>query len=231
MTDHAPSDPTPTDSRPATTRATRRRPLTRRVLAVTAGVLAVPSLYAVASAATGGGVVPSLSSSSTSSAAAHDSTGTETELEHGVLVTKPHGGGGADDTAPTVAPTVPTEAPVTAPVTTPGTETELEHGVLVTKPHDEDDADDDRGAPTAPAPAPVAPITQAFVSAGGSIQVTLADSAVSLTSSTPAAGFTVEVHDNGPGRVEVRFFSGGTEWRIRVEPAGGSMVSEISQHG
>ena len=42
-------------------------------------------------------------------------------------------------------------------------------------------------------------------------------SSISLGSSTPAAGFGAEVHDNGPTRVEVRFTNGRTEWRIRVE--------------
>ena len=204
----------------------RRSPVTLRIFAVVAGVVAVPALYAVASAATGHRDVVSASSSRDSASAS--SVGLETEVEHGVLTTKPHGG--VDDTTSTTAPTPSTSPAATVPSTAPDTETELEHGVLVTKPHGGggEDGDEERTVTT---PTPTAPITQTFSSAGGTVQVTLTDGTVSLTSSTPAAGFTAEVHDNGPRRVEVRFFSGGNEWRIRVEPAGGAFVSEISQHG
>ena len=53
---------------------------------------------------------------------------------------------------------------------------------------------------------------------------------VSLASSSPAAGFTAEVHDNGPTRVEVRFSNGQTEWRIRVDVVNGALQPEITQH-
>jgi hypothetical protein len=53
----------------------------------------------------------------------------------------------------------------------------------------------------------------------------------SLVSTSPAAGYTAEVHDSGPGGVEVRFSHGDTEWRIRVELGGGGLVPEITQHG
>ncbi len=43
-----------------------------------------------------------------------------------------------------------------------------------------------------------------YASAGGSIVVHRSGPAISLGSSTPAAGYTQEVHDNGPTRVEVR---------------------------
>ena len=55
-------------------------------------------------------------------------------------------------------------------------------------------------------------------------------STVSLASSSPAAGFTAEVHDNGPTRVEVRFSNGQTEWRIRVDVVNGALQPEITQH-
>ena len=73
--------------------------------------------------------------------------------------------------------------------------------------------------------------TQAFSSVGGSIVVSVNGSSISLASSSPAAGFGAEVHDNGPTRVEVRFTSGGTEWRIRVELGSGGLTSEVTQHG
>ena len=73
--------------------------------------------------------------------------------------------------------------------------------------------------------------TRSFSSVGGSIGVSVNASSISLTSSSPAAGFAAEVHDNGPSRVEVRFSNGGTEWRIRVELGSGGLTSEVSQHG
>ena len=96
-----------------------------------------------------------------------------------------------------------------------------------------DPVDDGNSGPgNGPAPTPAPAFDQAFSSAGGSITVTVANGAVTLASSSPAPGFAAEVHDNGPSRVEVRFFSsGGQEWRIRVELGSGGLTSEITQHG
>ena len=69
-----------------------------------------------------------------------------------------------------------------------------------------------------------------YASAGGSIVVHRSGSAISLGSSTPAAGYTKEVHDNGPTRVEVRFNNGQTEWRIRVDLVNGTLQAETTQH-
>jgi hypothetical protein len=60
--------------------------------------------------------------------------------------------------------------------------------------------------------------------------VRLTDGQASLVSSSPAAGYSAEVHDNGPTRVEVRFSNGQTEWRIRVEVANGVLQPETTQH-
>jgi hypothetical protein len=93
----------------------------------------------------------------------------------------------------------------------------------------------DATAPTA-AP-PTVPVVgpaerdEPYSSAGGSIVVHFENGQVSLASSSPAVGFTPEVHDNGPTRVEVRFSNGSTEWRIRVDVVGGGVTSEITQHG
>ena len=91
---------------------------------------------------------------------------------------------------PTVpAPTVPTtpEQEVEHPVPEPGDD----RGV--------DPVDDGNSGPgNGPAPTPAPAFDQAFSSAGGSITVTVANGAVSLASSSPAAGFGAEVHDNGP---------------------------------
>jgi hypothetical protein len=69
-----------------------------------------------------------------------------------------------------------------------------------------------------------------YRSAGGSIVVHRSGSTISLGSSTPAAGYTQEVHDNGPTRVEVRFSNGQTEWRIRVDLVNGELEPEVTQH-
>ncbi len=87
----------------------------------------------------------------------------------------------------------------------------------------------------APGPATTTPaataVDQSYTSDGGSIIVTLVNGQVSLTGSSPAPGFTEEVHDNGPTRVEVRFNNGQIEWRIRVDVVNGSSVQpEITQH-
>jgi hypothetical protein len=85
--------------------------------------------------------------------------------------------------------------------------------------------------PPAPTAAPAVPQTPTYNSAGGSITVNFdGSSTVSLASSSPAAGFTAAVHDNGPTRVEVRFSDGQTEWRIRVDVVNGALAPEITQH-
>jgi hypothetical protein len=88
--------------------------------------------------------------------------------------------------------------------------------------------------PTTDAPPPISPAAphdESFTSDGGSIVVRLADGQASLVSSSPAAGYTPEVHDEGPTRVEVRFSNGETEWRIRVDVANGVLQpAEITQH-
>jgi hypothetical protein len=85
------------------------------------------------------------------------------------------------------------------------------------------------GTTTAP-PTATQIVQAAYSSDGGSITVDFVDGHVSLSSSTPAAGFTSEVHDNGPTRVEVRFDNGQVEWRIRVDVVNGQLVPEITQH-
>jgi len=107
---------------------------------------------------------------------------------------------------------------------------------------------DPRRAPAPPSSAPasgtsattpstVVPTTSAAVSndttyssAGGSIVVHNTGSAISLVSGTPSSGFGVEIHDNGPTRVEVRFNNGSTEWRIRVDLVNGQLQPQITQH-
>jgi hypothetical protein len=155
------------------------------------------------------------------------------------LVLGSGGGGGGSVHAPpasnaphTSVPTVPTTAP-TGGAATPGTtpSTVDDHGDGSTSPTTPTVPD---SAPTTDAPPPISPAAphdEPFPSEGGSIVVRLADGQVSLVSSSPAAGYTPDVHDNGPTRVEVRFSNGETEWRIRVDVESGVLVPVITQHG
>jgi len=195
------------------------RPRVRRVLAVVAGVAAVPALYAVANAA-----IDTSPTSTSAHTAATITTAREraTESEHGATTTTPDDRGVDADEPDGVEPG---EHPVPEPEPAEGNEIEVEHGVATTQPHGGEGRDDPPVSTV-----PTAQVTQTFTSAGGSITVTLAHGVVSLDATSPAPGFSVEVHDVGPDRVEVRFTNAGIEWRIRVEPAGASMSVEITQH-
>ena len=75
-----------------------------------------------------------------------------------------------------------------------------------------------------------APTTHVHVRRAARSSSTSPTAQVSLASSAPPPGYTAEVHDNGPTRVEVRFNNGQTEWRIRVDVVNGSSSPEITQH-
>lgn len=85
-------------------------------------------------------------------------------------------------------------------------------------------------APTTTAPSASSAQDVSYSSEGGSITVHFADGVVSLASSSAASGYSTEVHDNGPTRVEVRFSNGEIEWRIRVDVVNGELQPEITQH-
>ncbi len=89
------------------------------------------------------------------------------------------------------------------------------------------------GAEEIPATAPpTVPGTEehTYSSPGGSIVVNFGGGVVSFAGSTAAPGYTTEIHDNEPTRVEVRFSNGVTEWRIRVDVVNGELQPEITQH-
>jgi hypothetical protein len=69
-----------------------------------------------------------------------------------------------------------------------------------------------------------------YPSDGGSIVVVTDNGALSLVSTSPAAGFTEKVKHDKADRVEVEFSDGSTTWRIRVDLVNGSAVAEITQH-
>jgi hypothetical protein len=103
-------------------------------------------------------------------------------------------------------------------------------GTAATSPAEDSGGSSGRpSSPSTPAP-PTASGDHSYTSAGGSVTVTAANGTIALASSTPAAGFTQEVHDNGPTRVEVRFNDGQTEWRVRVDLVNGQLVPDITQH-
>jgi hypothetical protein len=153
------------------------------------------------------------------------------------------GGGGSSErtppashsTVPRPGPSIPSTAPVG--VTTPTVD---DHGAVtgtpVTPPVDTAPstgaAGTGSGDGTSAAPNTAPPLSEEhpYSSAGGSIVVLFSNGQVSLVSNTPAAGYSAEIHDNGPTRVEVRFNDGQTEWRIRVDVANGQLAPEVTQH-
>jgi hypothetical protein len=146
------------------------------------------------------------------------------------------GGAGVNSVHTPPASNGPTRTLPTAPPATDAGGSPAPEG---TADHHEDSVEVPSSAPAAASPttSPLAePTTQppasdsTYTSDGGSIVVHFADGAVSLVSSAAAAGYTTEVHDNGPTRVEVRFNNGSTEWRIRVDVVNGALQPEITQH-
>jgi hypothetical protein len=138
----------------------------------------------------------------------------------------------SNDPRPTTPSTPPTSAPTGGsgtPDTTPATVDDRGDDSTVATTPTVPDTTPVTNAP--PAISPPAPTEQGFTSAGGSILVRLSNGEASLVSSSPAAGYSAETHDNGPTRVEVRFSNGQTEWRIRVDVVDGQLVSEVTQHG
>jgi hypothetical protein len=131
-------------------------------------------------------------------------------------------------TQPSVSTTTPAGGSAT-PDTAPENEREQEQSVGTTP--SVPDATPPTGPPeTTPTPAPSVQHGSAD-SPGGSITYDFVDGRVSLTGSTPVPGYTVEVHDVGPTRIEVRFSNGQTEWRIRVDVDNGVLQPpEVTQH-
>ena len=84
--------------------------------------------------------------------------------------------------------------------------------------------------PGATTTAPAAPVTKQYVSIGGTITVKLQNGALSLVSSTPTAGFSIDSVTDRADRVEVRFRSDDHDSRIRIDLVGGAMVPEITEN-
>ena len=83
---------------------------------------------------------------------------------------------------------------------------------------------------TNPGSVPTGPIEQQFNSIGGSITVRSANGALTLVTSNPAGGFTIESSDTTTTRVEVRFTDGSHDSRIRIDLVGGAMQPRIDEN-
>jgi cytoskeletal protein RodZ len=92
---------------------------------------------------------------------------------------------------------------------------------------------DDRGGTSLPGagstttPPSAAPVTTTYTAIGGRVTITFARGALTLDSSTPTAGYQVEVHKQDPDDVEVRFSNGSRESRIRIRVQNGAVEKEI----
>jgi hypothetical protein len=84
--------------------------------------------------------------------------------------------------------------------------------------------------PTAAGSVTTSPRQAGYDSVGGSIMVEQVDGSVHLLGDPqPAAGYSVEVEDDGPDRVRVRFESGERRSRITVELVNGALVPQIEE--
>jgi hypothetical protein len=120
---------------------------------------------------------------------------------------------------PTTETTGPTQRPTTRPTIT-----------------DDPTSDDPTSEPppatgsTAP-PAATTAVRRSWQGLGGTVTVTCRGAAVSLDSAQPDSGFTIEVHERGPERVEVRFEGRGEEddskSRVRATCRAGVPVFEV----
>jgi len=77
---------------------------------------------------------------------------------------------------------------------------------------------------------PASPVEQQFDSVGGSITVRLANGVLTLITSNPAGGFSIESSDTSATRVEVRFTDGNHDSRIRVDLVAGAMQPRIDEN-
>ena len=119
--------------------------------------------------------------------------------------------------ATTSVATEPTATAPTATVTPPTSDTVASSSSTPTS-----------SAPTtSESPATLAPFTDTYQSAGGSITVSWNGSALSLQSVSPASGFVSDVEDSSAARVRVRFEGADDDSRIEVRVADGQVLVDI----
>jgi hypothetical protein len=91
------------------------------------------------------------------------------------------------------------------------------------------------GHSSEPEPPPqVTTQTRTWSGAAGSLVVQCRGRAVSFKGATPADGWSLEIEDRGPGRVEVTFRGNGdseSEVSVRSECSGGAPVFDVEDHG
>jgi hypothetical protein len=62
----------------------------------------------------------------------------------------------------------------------------------------------------------------------GTVGVAVSGSSVTLVSATPVAPYHIEVDDNGPEKVDVKFESETMEYRVRAEIIGGTLTWSVT---
>ncbi len=117
----------------------------------------------------------------------------------------------------TTPPTAPTEAPTTVAQTVAPTGAPTLPATVAPPP---------AATTTAPTVTDPAPTNETQTSAGGSITYSWNGSSLDLLSTQPASGHTVEIEDDTPTRIRVRF-RGPSDSRIEVRVEGGVPVVDI----
>jgi len=69
-----------------------------------------------------------------------------------------------------------------------------------------------------------------FDSPGGAVTVRFADNVLALVHVAPATGYRVEIHDQQPDRIEVRFTNDSGEWRVDVQVDHGRLTHSVTRH-
>jgi outer membrane biosynthesis protein TonB len=135
-----------------------------------------------------------------------------------------------DDDEPTPTPT-PTNAPPSSPAPTtppaPVVESTPTTAPAISAPAPSTTAT--RRPATTP-PRPPAPGDDTIESTCGSITVAVEGDEVTLTSTTPGPGFSVDVKNEGPEEVEVGFAGGDEECELRARVEDGTLVTDVDDH-
>ncbi len=84
--------------------------------------------------------------------------------------------------------------------------------------------------PTPPISGP-STTTGTFSSLGGVVTASCTGTTAALVSASPQPGYRVEVDDNGPARVRVRFESGARTSDVRVTCPAGQPVPDVNEQG
>jgi hypothetical protein len=95
-------------------------------------------------------------------------------------------------------------------------------------PDDSDDSDDPDDSDDAGVPA-VNGMEVTRTSPGGSVRIKVVDGALQIDSVEPADGFTHEVTEEKPNKVEVKFRAGSEEYEVEFELEDGILKPEITE--